>query len=86
MDDAGSIAVVIIFLFIASSRPILGAHTFSYPKGFFPGVQRQGLEADHLHQYNAEAKKRGTIAPLPIRLHTWSLSKHRENFTLYPWI
>jgi hypothetical protein len=37
-----------------------GVHPSSYPidiRGFFPGVKRQGREADHPPLFNAEVKK-----------------------------
>jgi hypothetical protein len=49
-----------------------GAHPASYPMGSvgcFPGVKRQGREADFSPPSTVEVMNGGAIPPLPIRLH-----------------
>jgi hypothetical protein len=45
-----------------------GAHPATYPMGtgaIFPGVKRQGREADHSPTSSAEVKNGGAIPPIP---------------------
>jgi hypothetical protein len=59
------------FLFVAASRLALGlTQTPTGIGGFYPGVKRAGLEADHSLPSNAEVKNvlSYTSTP-PIRLH-----------------
>jgi hypothetical protein len=56
------------FHFSMSFRPFSGAHPASYPMGTggsFPGVKRQGREADHSPPARAEVKKTWVYNPLP---------------------
>jgi hypothetical protein len=49
------------------------AHTTSYSLGMgdnFPGIKRQGREADHSHLPSAEVKN-GEITPPLLRMPSW---------------
>jgi hypothetical protein len=65
---SSSSGVVMDILFSTLFRPALGVYSASYAMGawgFSPGVERQGREADHSPSNIAEAKKCGSIHPLP---------------------
>jgi hypothetical protein len=50
-----------------------GAHPAAYPmgiRGLFPGVKRQGREANHSPPSSADVKKGGTVPPLP-HMFSW---------------
>jgi hypothetical protein len=60
------------FHFSISPRPALGSTQTPIkwvPGARFPGVKRQGREADRSPPTSAKVKKCGSIHPLPIRLH-----------------
>jgi hypothetical protein len=49
-----------------------GAHPTFHPMGtrsFFPGVKRQGREANHSPPSNTEVKNGGAVPPFPMHLH-----------------
>jgi hypothetical protein len=63
-----------------------GVHPTSYKMGTvgsFPGVKRQGREADHSPPTNAEVKKMWIYTSTPPYIFRRSayLIKHRDNFT-----
>jgi hypothetical protein len=60
-----------IFFNSTASRPALGPVKPPIqwvPGALFPGVKRQGREADHSPPSSYEVKNGGAIAPLPLRL------------------